>query len=202
MPYSARNSVQAVKSNTLSAALPEAPGQRFEALLGMTRALAVCQDCDHAAGVLEKQLREVVSFDYLHLVTFAFETSPQAVAWELLHANNRTMDVSDRHGFMHDAPIEWVHEKREVLVTDDWRKETDFPQYKEFLGRLDIVSTCSLPLARGERRLGVLTFGSSRPGAYPEEERRFLELVADQLSLVLDAAANFHFSGRLQDRLK
>lgn len=188
--------------NTLSAAKPETHTQRYEALLGMARALSVCGDCDHAAEVLEKQLRAVASFDYLHVVSFAFESSTQAVAWELLHANGRTLNVSDRKGFLREAPTDWVHDSQQVLVTHDWRKETGFSQYREFLGRLDIVSTCSLPLARGERRLGVLTFGSTHPNAYPDEERRFLEMVADQLSLVLDAAANFHASGRLQDRLK
>ena len=166
----------------------------------MAKALALCEDCDHAGEVLESQLREVASFDYLHAV--AYDTSTQAVAWEVLHANGQTLDVSDRYGFLREAPTDWVYQSGQVLVTDDWSSETDFPQYRDFLSRLDIVSTCSLPLARGKRRLGVLTFGSSRPGAYPENERRFLELVADQLSLVLDAAANFHFSGRLQDRLK
>jgi formate hydrogenlyase transcriptional activator len=48
----------------------------------------------------------------------------------------------------------------------------------------------------------VLTLGSTHPDAYPEEETRFLHLVASQLALVLDAAANFHSSERLQDRLQ
>jgi formate hydrogenlyase transcriptional activator len=186
----------------LSAAEPETHTQRYAALLRLAKALSTCNNCDRAAKTLEKQLREVTSFDYLHVVAFALETSTQAVAWELLHANGRTLDVSDRQGFLREAPTEWVQESQQVLVTDDWRKENNFPQYKEFLSRLDVVSTCSLPLTRGERRLGVLTFGSSQPNAYSEEERRFLEMVADQLSLVLDAAANFHVSGRLQDRLK
>ena len=188
--------------STLSAVQPETHTQRYQALLRMSRALAFCDNCDDAAEVMVKQLREVACFDYLHVVAFAFESSTQAVAWELLHANGRTLDVSDRHGFLRDSPTDLVHGARQLLVTDDWRKETDFPQYREFLSRLDIVSTCSLPLTRGERRVGVLTFGSSDPNAYPQEETRFLEMVADQLSLILDAAANFHFSGRLQDRLK
>jgi formate hydrogenlyase transcriptional activator len=186
----------------LSAVQPETDTQRYQALLRMAKAMAVCEDCDRAAEILEKRLREIVSFDYLHVVAFAFETSTQAVAWELLHAHGRTLDVSDRHGFLRESPTEWVHESQEMLLTGDWRKETGFPQYREFLSRLDIASTCSLPLARGQRRLGVITFGSSHPNAYPQEEIRFLEMAADQLSLVFDSAASFHFSGRLQDRLK
>ncbi len=179
---------------------PETRMHRYEALLRMAKTMSVCTDCDAAEDVLTKELGQVVSFDYLHLVTFEHES--QVVSWEVLHVNGRTLDVSDRAGFLRDAPTDWVHESQQVLVTPDWRRETDFSNYREFLGHLGIVSTCSLPLARGERRLGVLSLGSFRPHAYPEEETPFLRLVADQIALVLDAAVNFHSSERLQDRLK
>ena len=188
--------------NTLSAVEPVTSAGRYEALLRLAKALATCRDCDRASEVLTQQLREVASFDYLHIVGFALETSTRSVAWELLHVHGRTLNVSDQGGFLREAPTDWVHESQQVLVTDDWSEETAFPQYREFLSRLDIVSTCSLPLARGDSRLGVITFGSSHSGAYSEEETRFLQMVADQLALVFDAAANFHISGRLQDRLK
>src|SRR6266567_1696139 len=186
--------------STLSVVQPETYTQRYEALLRMAKAMAVCRDCDGAANVLTKELRQVVSFDYLHLVTF--ENSPRVVSWELLHVNGRTLDVSDREGFLREAPTDWVHESQQALVTPDWQREPRFPKYREFLSQLGIVSTCSLPLARGERRLGVLSLGNARAHAYPEEEASFLRLVADQLALVLDAAVNFHSSERLQDRLK
>ncbi len=186
--------------STLSVPQPETRMHRYEALLRMAKAMAVCSDCDEAENVLTKELGQVASFDYLHLV--AFDSVSQVVSWEVLHAYGRTLDVSDRDGFLRDAPTDWVHESQQILVTPDWRRETDFPNYREFLNHLGIVSTCSLPLARGERRLGVLSLGSLRPHAYPEEETTFLRLVADQLALVLDAAVNFHSSERLQDRLK
>ena len=166
----------------------------------MAKAMAVCSDCNGAANVLTKELSQVVSFDYLHLVTF--ENARRAVSWELLHVNGSTLDVSDRAGFLRDAPTDWVHESQQPLVTADWEREPRFPKYREFLSQLGIVSTCSLPLARGERRLGVLSLGSARAHAYSEEEASFLRLVADQLALVLDAAVNLHSSERLQDRLK
>jgi formate hydrogenlyase transcriptional activator len=174
--------------------------QRYEALLRMANVMAFCSDCETAEEVLAKELRQVASFDYLHLVTF--ENATRVVSWEVLHVNGRTLDVSDRDGFLRDAPTDWVHESQEVLATSDWQQEHNFPKYGEFLRQLGIVSTCSIPLARGTRRLGVITLGSLHPGAYPEEEARFLRLVADQIALVLDAAVHFYSSERLQDRLK
>lgn len=166
----------------------------------MAKAMAVCSGCDSAEEALTKNLHEVASFDYLHLVVF--ENATRVVSWELLHVDGRTLDVSDRDGFLRDAPTDWVLESQQLLVTADWRQELRFPKYREFLNRLGIVSTCSLPLARGARRLGVLSLGSSRSQAYPEEEVRFLGLVADQVALAIDAAVNFYSSERLQERLK
>jgi formate hydrogenlyase transcriptional activator len=186
--------------SALSVIQPETYTNRYEALLRMAKAMAVCRDCEAAEQVLAKELHEVASFNYLHLV--AFENATSVVSWEVLHVNDRTLDVSDRDGFLRDAPTDWVHESQQVLATADWRQEQRFTGYRVFLDQLGIVSTCSLPLARGARRLGVLTLGSLHPSAYPEEEIRFLRLVADQLSLVLDAALNFDSSERLQDRLK
>ena len=178
----------------------ESHTSRYEALLSMAKAMSVCNDCGSAEEVLTKELCRVVSFDYLHLVTF--HNATRVVSWELLHLDGKTVDVSDRDGFLRDAPTDWVHESQEVVASADWRQEQRFPKYREFLDQLGIVSTCSLPLARGARRLGVLSLGSMRADAYPEEEIRFLRLVADQLALVLDAAVNFYSSEHLQDRLK
>jgi len=186
--------------STLSAIQPQTHMDRYEALLRMAKAMAVCGDCNAAEDVLTKELHQVASFDYLHLV--AFENASRVVSWEVLHVNGRTLDVSDRDGFLRDAPTDWVHESQQPFVTADWQREQRFPVHREFLNQLGIVSTCSIPLARGTRRLGVLSLGSMRPHAYPEEETRFLRLVADQLALVLDAAVNFHSSERLQERLK
>jgi formate hydrogenlyase transcriptional activator len=186
--------------SAISVIRPETYTHRYEALLRMAKAMAVCSNCDAAEDVLTKELHQVAHFDYLHLV--AFENATQVVSWELLHVNGRTLNVSDREGFLRDAPTDWVHESQQPFVAADWQREERFPRHREFLNQLGVVSTCSLPLARGTRRLGVLSLGSMRPDAYPEEETRFLRLVADQLALVLDAALNFHWSERLQDRLK
>src|SRR5882724_629831 len=190
--------------STLSGVKPEISVDRYEALLRMAKSMAACSDCESAATVLTKELHEVASFDYLHIVTFesTSESTRQAVAWELLHANGRTLDVSYPTGFLRDAPVDSVHDSQQLLVTSDWQREIRFPKYREFLNQLGVVSTCSLPLARGARRLGVLTLGSLRSHGYPEEETRFLRLVADQLALVLDGAVSLHSSERLQDRLK
>jgi formate hydrogenlyase transcriptional activator len=186
--------------STLSVIQPDTYTHRYEALLRASKALAICCDCDTAADVLTKELLEAIPLDYLHLV--AFENTTNKVAWHLLHANGQKQDVLTPDDFLEGTPIAWVHESQRPLVTPDWQRETRFPKHGEFLNGLGIASTVSLPLVRGHRRLGVLSVGSSRPSAFPDEEIRFLGLVADQIALAIDAAVNLYSSELLQDRLK
>jgi formate hydrogenlyase transcriptional activator len=186
--------------STLSATISEEYTQRYEALLRAANAIGTCSDCDTAADVLVKTLLEVVPFDYLQLI--AFESDTWTVEWHLLYSNGARQDLSPSDVVVEGTPLEWVHESRQTLVTADWNEETRFPKHREFLNQIGIASSCALPLARGERRLGVLSIGSSRPHAYPEDEVRFLSLVADQIALAIDAAVNFYLSRQAQDRLK
>ncbi len=186
--------------STLSPALSDQYTQRYEALLRATNAIGTCTDCDAAADVLLQALNEVVHFDYLQLI--AFENDTRTVAWHLLYSNGARQSLPPADVDVAGTPIDWVYESQQALVTADWNFETRFPKHGESLNELGIAATCVLPLARGQRRLGVLTIGRSDPNAYPEDEVRFLSLVADQIALAIDAAVNFYLSRQAQDRLK
>jgi formate hydrogenlyase transcriptional activator len=186
--------------STLAATVSEPYTQRYEALMRATSAIGTCTDCDAAAGVLVQSLREVITFDYLQLISFENDTG--TVTWHLLYSNGARQNLPLADVVVDDTPVEWVHESQRALVTADWHEETRFPKHGEYLSELGIASSCVLPLSRGQRRLGVLSVGSSRPQAYPEDEVRFLSLVADQIALAIDAAVNFYLSRQAQDRLK
>jgi formate hydrogenlyase transcriptional activator len=185
---------------TLSATLSQEDTQRYEALLRATNAIGTCSDCDAAADVLVQALREVIPFDYLELV--AFEQDTRTVSWHLLCSNGARQRLPLADVIVEGTPIEWVHESQRALVTADWSEETRFAKHRESLNEVGIASSCVLPLSRGQRRLGVLSVGRSLPDAYPEDEVRFLSLVADQIALAIDAAVNFYLSRQAQDRLK
>ena len=186
--------------STLSPTISEEYTQRYEALLRATNAIGTCCDCDTAADILIQALREVVSFDYLQLVTFENETS--TVEWHLLYSNGARQNLHASDVVVQGTPIAQVYESQQPLITADWSQETRFPEHAEFLNELGITATCVLPLTRGQRRLGVLSVGRSRRNAYPEDEVRFLGVVADQIALAIDAAVNFYLSRQAEDRLK
>src|SRR5438132_4874284 len=126
------------------------------------------------------------------------------LGWRLFDVNGTKRQFPEAELPLNDIELTAarVHETGQPLVIGDWNNETRFPSLKEFLTRLGIVSTCALPLVRGERRLGIFEIGSRQPNAYCAEEVAFLSVAADQVALAIDAAVNFAISQRTQERLK
>jgi formate hydrogenlyase transcriptional activator len=180
---------------------PKVEEERYLALLRAANAIATCSDCSSASDKLCQELHEVTPFDWLHLVAFDKETD--APNWSLVEAHGKRIEVrAGQEVPIEDSPIPFVHQSGRTMVIDDWSQEARFQKYGVFLGKLGIASTCTVPLTRGQRRLGVLSLGRSYPNAYDAEEVRFLDLVANQIGLAIDAAVNFYVSQRVQDQLK
>ena len=186
---------------TAASISPRVEEERYLALLRAANEIATCSDCSTASDTLVKKLREVTAFDYLHVIAFDKETN--AACWALLDVNGERIDASSDNAFsLAESPFPWVHESSRPLVTLDWSRATRFQKYGLFLAGFGILSTCTLPLTRGARRLGVLSLGRHYPNAYDGEEIHFLGLVAEQIGLAIDAAVNFFISQRVQDQLK
>ncbi|HEV2728760.1 MAG TPA: sigma 54-interacting transcriptional regulator [Terriglobales bacterium] len=179
---------------------PTVEEERYLALLRATNAIATC-NCSTVSGTLVEHLQEVTPFDYLQLVAFGKETNTPE--WCLQAVNGKRVELSGEHiPSFEDTPVACVYESGQPLVVMDWREDRRFGEHGVSLAGLGISSTCTLPLTRGPRRLGVLSLGRSYPNAYDEAEVRFLCLVADQIGLAIDAAINFYVSQRVQDQLK
>jgi len=185
---------------TTASSYPKVEEERYLALLRAASAIAN-SDCDTAFDTLTTRLREVTPFDYLQVV--AFDDQTKNPEWCMLEANGKVIEIpAGTAATWEDTPIASVHESGQLLLTHDWQVETRFQKHRLFLADLGITSTCTIPLKRGDRRLGVLSLGRFYPNAYDEEEVLFLSLVADQIGLAIDAAMNFCVSQRVKDQLK
>jgi formate hydrogenlyase transcriptional activator len=186
---------------TAASSVPRVEEERYVALLRAANAIATSPDCSSASETLVKSLREVTPFDLLHVV--AFDKENNLPCWSLLQANGRRAEAASVNNLSsEDSPIQSVHKSGEPLVVVDWERETRFRRYGTFLADHGIASTCTLPLVRGPRRLGVLSLGRSYPNAYDDEEVRFLGLASEQIGLAIDAAVNFLVSQQVQEQLK
>jgi formate hydrogenlyase transcriptional activator len=145
-----------------------------------------------------RELHGIVNFDYL-LVRDC--TSDATKAKCLLEANGAMLRPAMRVPFEQSTGC-WVFDRQQMLTIGDWTQEARFPAMKEFLRDLGINSTCTVPLARRGRKLGIVEFGSFHLHAYPEAEITFLANVADQIALALDAAVNVMSTEIAESRLK
>ena len=178
-----------------------APSQNpYEALLRVTKSIASREDCCGMADTFTTKLREVISLDYLRFVGFDHDNGTPC--WQLLEARGQRLDCPADSGSAKEDPIAWVFEHQKPLVTNDWIDETTFPEHRKLMLELGILSTCTLPVVNGRRRVGVLSVGRSLRHAYSGEEVQFLCLVADQVGLAIDAAVSFQKSQRSRERLE
>ena len=173
---------------------------RYERLLRAPNIIAACNDCDSVTDRLIRELHQIIPFHYLRVVSF--KNGTDQVAWEFTEvAGVRESRILLESTWLPEGPLRFVHEGRELLVVDDWASEAQFPDHARIMADLGIVSGCILPLKRGDRQIGVLSFGNEKANAYAEEVQ-FLSLIADQMALAIDAAVNFYVSRRAEDRLK
>jgi formate hydrogenlyase transcriptional activator len=175
------------------------PVERLGALLRASQAISSTGDRNHRVQSFARELHSVVAFDYLFVSNCA-ENAREAKC--VLEANGRRFEPAEAGMPFQESTGRWAHEKQQVLTIADWAQEQRFPKMQEFLAGLGIASSCTLPLSRPDRRIGVLEFGSSRPNAYTQDDAAFLSVVADQIALAIDAAVNFMSSEIAESRLK
>ncbi len=175
----------------------EAPTARYEGLLRAANAIAACSDCDSAADRLPEELHRILVFDYLQVIVF--DSSTSKVVWQLTDLKGKR---EDQEICPPGEAALWVYEHGEPVFVSDWSRAPRFPRQAQAMRDLGLASGCVLPLTRGRRRLGVLSFASSTVNSYPQQEARFLSLVADQIGLAIDAAVNFYASRQAEDRLR
>jgi formate hydrogenlyase transcriptional activator len=175
--------------------------ERYLALIRATGAIATGEDCTAVSDALVTKLRDVTTFDSLHMV--AFDGEARSACWSLLEAHGkRRKALPDEILFHPNSPIEFIRGAGQPLITLDWNAETRFQLYGRLMSELGIASTCMFPLIRGQRRLGVLSFGRFYPNAYDEVEVGFLNIVAGQLAMAVDASAQFWAARLARDQLK
>src|ERR1700730_1144005 len=176
--------------------------ERYEALLRATATIAGFRDCESFERLFAGELRRVVSFDYLNFLIF--DETDCTVEWRLFESRITGVAISDDDDEFpdDDTTSAWAYERQQPIVISDWDRETRFQGTKRILNQLGISSTCTLPLTTVHRRFGVIEVGSSRPNAYPEEEMSLLSLVANHVTLTIEAALNFEEAQRAQAGLQ
>ena len=175
---------------------PETLAKRYEALSHLSISLASQKPEDLLCN-LGAFIRPLLDFDFLDLIVFKEGTSD--VLWHSLGAGQfPSLDVP-----MEETTYWWVHQQKQSLYISDWKTDERFAARREALKKLgfEYRSLCRLPLRTPNGPTGVLSFAGFRPHYYSEEEKRFLSVAADQVSLVVANVLHLERSRRTKSEL-
>lgn len=183
---------------TVQATPLESIAQRYETLLRVSQALISKYCSEGLFDVLARELREVVSFDFL--VAGIYDEKHHEV--HLKGFDPSVGDLTSSKIAPEETLTWWVYQHQQPLLIPNIHEDGRFPRAMEVLKTNGIRSLCALPLTTVRRQLGTLAMGSRDLDAYRNEEISYLSLVANQVALAVDAALSFDESEQAQQELR
>ena len=176
---------------------PESPGsiadmgmsesEIYRAFFALSRSIAGVTDLETLCNALAECLRGVVSFEYLGLVLHdAVHDQLRLHAVSANHpikATKKTPMVLPADG---DYPGAWVWREQKPLVISPISEHTDSNPFLQQVRAEGVRALTLLPLSNGERRLGILGFGSAAPFRPESDALCFLERVASEVAVTVD----------------
>ena len=171
---------------------------RYEALLRLSQALSVFRNSDDLCNFVVAELENIVNCDIIGITNYDKPT--KQLTWLMF-------EIRKRRVFPKPLPWEgtishWVCEHQKPLAIPDVSQETRFPKSMDRVKEQDVRSLCMFPLKTATRHIGTIYFGSCRPDAYPDEEVRFLSLVAVTIGMAVGNAKCFEGTQAVEAELR
>ncbi len=182
----------------LNVAMPES--EVYKALFDLSQAIAGHADLETLSNSLAGSLRRVIAFDFLALVLY------DAAHDELrLHAVSTNRPLAERQIVIptegdHPGAVAWRGQKPLVLSPLEAHRRTS-PFLEEAISE-GINAMVLLPLSNGERRLGILGFGFADPYNPGPEALAFLQRVASEFAVAVDAYLTRRALTHERDRMR
>ncbi|HWB99089.1 MAG TPA: sigma 54-interacting transcriptional regulator, partial [Bryobacteraceae bacterium] len=170
----------------------------YRALLEASESIALNRELPELFHDFAQRLHGVVGFDYLNLILH--EPSRHSMRLHMIEAAEPTTLEPGLELPVDQGPSGRVWQTQEPMVLSDVDRESSYPAVMKILREHQIRSCCLLPLTTAQRRLGVLGFGSKRPGTYGEG-LDFLKQVAAQVAVAVDNALNYQRAQSYQQQL-
>ena len=157
---------------------------QYQALFGISEAIAVHGDLNELVQDLAQRLPAIVPFDFINLVLH----DPIREVMRL-HALVCPETSTIRPGMelpIDQSPAGWVWKSQQPFMVEDVGAESRFPKLTPLLRENGVQSYCVVPLTTALRRLGAMGFGSMHKRVYQEAEVAFMQHVAKQVAVVVD----------------
>jgi formate hydrogenlyase transcriptional activator len=173
---------------------------RYETLVRMSQAIGAHRDLKELFGIVMDELHGVVQFDFIG-VSLRNQDSDTFRDY-FIDMASRSELLPDEQLMPEETLTLWVYERQEPLLRSTSEMEPRYSRLQAILKRLNIRSTCALPLTTAHRKLGVITFCSKQVDTYSPNDIRFVSQVTDYIALAFDDALNFAALQRASEQLQ
>jgi formate hydrogenlyase transcriptional activator len=175
-----------------SALANERIAARYEALIRLAEVIRSHSEEGALLQTLASELHDVVELDGF----CQFDGAGNWIQWHFDEPYKSGLEVRRPESVPKEETVAWwVYQNQQPMVVGLSSPDNRFPRMRDWLAKLGLKSSCTLPLSTAHRQLGSISFISHFEEAYSAEEQRFLSLVANQLALAMD-------DGRAQKRLR
>ena len=175
-------------------------GDIYEAVLALSRSIAGRDDLGSLLSGVAESLQRIVSFDFAALILHDRETS--SMRSYVLDAA-APADVGPTKSFpVEQDPAGWVWGNQRPLVIPQLEAESRWPEFTEWVRAACLRSLILVPLTSGENRLGAFGFACLAPFTPSREELAFLERVASEFAVAVEAFLAKQDLLRERDRLR
>ena len=182
---------------TAQVAVADEHSRKYLTLLELSKAIASHQDLSGLFHDLACRLQNLV--DFSHLGVMLHDARRNVMRFHLLEACEPSEWQAPSEVPMDGSIAGWVWQNQETVVIRDLESEDRFPYAKNLL-KTPVKSVCSVPLTTAHQRLGVVNFWTEKAGAYDRLDLEFVELVAAQIAVAVEAQCHQHKLARERDR--
>jgi len=161
--------------------------KRYETLLEVAGSVVSTQDLSELFRELLGRIQDVGKFDFLSLILH--DPAEQLMRLNALHAA-----VPITVPVLLQLPVAesfdgWVWQNQKPLVITDLAVESRFPRHLEMIRGNGIRTFCSFPVTTARKAFGAFSFGSREPNAYTNSELKFMQQLAAQIAVGVEATA-------------
>ena len=156
----------------------------YEAVLALSRCIAGRNDLESLLSGVSESLRRIVGFEHVALILH--DASRNEMRSHVLHALG-AMPVRSLCLPFDQDPAGWVWMNQQPLVIPSLAVEDRWPEFREHARAVQVRSLTLVPLTSGKNRLGAFGFGSASPYQPTVSEVAFLERVASEFAVAVEA---------------
>jgi formate hydrogenlyase transcriptional activator len=170
----------------------------YEAVVALSHSIAGCSDFESLLSGVGDSLRRIVGFDYVGMTLH--ERRDNRMHGQFL--GEPGTNVASLGLPVDRDPSGWVWLNQQPLVIRCLDDETRWPEFQKRAGAAGVTAVTLVPLTAGDNRLGAFGFGCSAPYEPSPAELAFLERVASEFAVAVEAYLARQEAVRERDRLR